>query len=120
MPTGRRPRQVADLLLAELAAVIQRDLRDPGIGFVTLTGVRLSPDLRSARVYVSVLGDEEREKAALAALARAASYLRRAVAPRLRLKQVPHLAFYSDPSVRQGARIESLLSDLHEADRGEE
>ena len=120
MPTGRRPRQVADLLLEELAAIIQRELRDPGIGFVTLTGVRLSPDLRSARVYVSVLGDDEREREAIAALGRAAGFLRRAVAPRLRVKQVPHLAFYADRSVRQGARIEDLLSELHHPGGGEE
>lgn len=120
MPTTRRrPQQVADLLREELAALIQRDLRDPGIGFVTLTGVDLTDDLRNARVYVSVLGDEEREREALDALRRATSFLRRAVASRLGLRLVPHLAFFADPSVRQGARIEDLLSDLHRSE-GEE
>ena len=77
MPAGRRHHQVADLLRAELASLIQRSARDPRIGFVTLTEVRLSADLKSARVYVSVLGDEAREEEALAALKRAAGFLRR-------------------------------------------
>ena len=120
MPTGRRrPQQVADLLRHELAALIRRDLRDPQVGFVTLTGVDLTDDLRNARVYVSVLGDETRENEAIEALRRAAGYLRRAIASRLGLRLVPHLAFFPDPSVRQGARIENLLADLHRTE-GEE
>jgi ribosome-binding factor A len=120
MPTGRRrPQQVADLLREELAALIRRDLRDPGVGFVTLTGVDLTDDLRNARVYVSVLGDEGREREAIEALRRATGFLRRAIASRLGLRLVPHLAFFADASVRQGARIEDLLTDLHLAEGDE-
>ena len=122
MPTGRRPQQVADLLRAELASVIQSSARDPRIGFVTLTEVRLSADLKSARVYVSVLGDEAREEEALAALKRAAGFLRRELAERVSLRQMPTLTFQPDPSLRQGARIDSHLSivSVGEATRADE
>jgi ribosome-binding factor A len=107
---GRRAQQLADLLQHEIAALIQRGLRDPRIGFVTVTGVRLSPDLRNARVFVSVLGDREAE--ALAALTGAAGWLRRNLARRTRLKQVPQLTFQVDEALRRGERIEALLAGL--------
>ena len=109
MASGKRPGQVGDLVRAELASLIQRQLRDPKVGFVTVTGVKLSPDLRHARVYVSVL-EEERETEAVQALQRAAGFLRRELAARLQLKNVPSLVFDADPSLRHGARIEELLS----------
>ena len=120
MPAGRRHQQVADLLRAELASLIPRSARDPRIGFVTVTEVRLSADLKSARVYVSVLGDEAREEEALGALKRAAGFLRRALAERVSLRQVPTLSFQPDPSLRQGARIDSILSASGGAEAGEE
>jgi ribosome-binding factor A len=100
---------VADLVRAELAVLIQHSIRDPKVGFVTVTGVRLSPDLRSARVYVSVL-EEDREPEAVEALQHAAGFLRRELASRLQLRNVPSLTFHADPSLRHGARIEELLS----------
>jgi ribosome-binding factor A len=105
----RRPRQVADLIRAELALLIQQELRDPRVGFVTLTAVRMSPDLRQARIYVSVL-DESREEEAVAALERATGFLRRELAARTQLRQVPRLVFHPDSSPREGARIEELLA----------
>jgi ribosome-binding factor A len=110
MAAKKRAEQVGDLIRAELAGLIQRDLRDPRVGFVTLTAVRLSPDLRSARVYVSVL-EESREDEAIQALGRASGFLRRELAARLQLRNVPSLAFHADPSLRRGARIEELLSE---------
>ncbi len=120
MPAGRRPHQVADLLRAELASIIQHSLRDPRVGFVTLTEVRLSPDLKSARVFVSVLGDEAREDEALSALRRASGFLRRELAGRVSLRQVPRLSFQPDPSLRQGARIDTILTGLDGAAGGDE
>jgi ribosome-binding factor A len=120
MTVGRRLQQVADLLRAELASLVQQNLRDPRVGFVTVTGVRLSPDLGSARVYVTVLGDPGREEEALEALGRAAGYLRRELAGRVHLRKVPQLSFHSDASIRQGARIEDLLSDLKGPETEEE
>lgn len=109
MASGRRPGKVADLVRAELAGLIQREVRDPKVGFVTVTGVKISPDLHHARVYVSVL-EEEREAESLQALQRAAGFLRRELAARLQFKNVPSLAFHADLSLRHGARIEELLS----------
>ncbi len=83
MASGKRPGQVGDLVRAELAALIQREVRDPKVGFVTVTGVKLSPDLRHARVYISAL-EEEREAEAIEALQRAAGFLRRELAKRSR------------------------------------
>ncbi len=107
--TRRRPGQVGDLVRAELAALIQQEVRDPLVGFVTVTAVRLSPDLKNARVFISVL-EENSEAEAIDALQRAAGFLRHELASRLRLKNVPALSFVADPSLRQGARIEELLS----------
>ena len=105
----RRPGQVGDLVRAELAVLIQQEVRDPRVGFVTVTAVRLSRDLRNARVFVSVF-EENREAEVIKALQQAVGYLRRELAARLRLKNVPELHFVIDPSLRQGARIEELLS----------
>jgi len=118
MAKGKRPEQVGDQVRAELAALIQREVRDPKVGFVTVTGVKLSPDLRYGKVYISVL-EEEREAETIEALQRAAGFLKRELGVRLRLKNVPALVFHADPSLRHGARIEELLSrepprDTHE------
>jgi ribosome-binding factor A len=109
MAIGKRPEQVGEQVRAELAALIQQEIRDPKVGFVTVTGVKLSPDLRYGRVYVSVL-EEEREQDTIEALQRAAGFLKRELGSRLRLKNVPALVFHADSSLRQGARIEELLS----------
>ncbi len=119
MASKKRPGQVGDLVRAELATLIQREVRDPKVGFVTITGVKLSPDLRHARVYVSVL-EEEREAESLEALQRAAGFLRRELAARLQLKNVPALVFHADLSLRQGARIEELLSRDSPTDQPED
>jgi ribosome-binding factor A len=119
MAGGRRTGQVGDLVRAELASLIQRELRDPKVGFVTITGVKLSPDLRHARVFVSVL-DEKQEEESVAGLQRAAGFLRRELASRLQLKNVPALVFEADPSLRQGARIEELLSSTPDDDLQED
>jgi ribosome-binding factor A len=119
MASGKRPGQVGDLIRAELAALIHREVRDPRVGFVTITGVKLSPDLCHAQVYVSVL-EEEREAGAVQALQRASGFLRRELAARLSLRNVPTLAFRADPSLRQAARIEELLSREQARDERED
>ncbi len=105
----RRPAQVGDLIRSELAVLIQQEVRDPRVGFVTVTSVRLSRDLRNARVFISVL-EEDHEAEAIDALQRAAGFLQRELGTRLRLKHVPALLFVADGSLRHGARIEELLS----------
>ena len=106
--TGHRPERIADLIHRILA----REVRDPRVGFVTLTEVRLTPDLRHARVFVSKLGEEEERIAAVEALNHAAGYLRREVAHRAGLKRVPDLEFVEDLALATGMRVEKLLDDL--------
>src|SRR5437762_12920282 len=84
------------------------ELKDPRVGFVTVTGVKTSPDLRHARVYVSVLGDEAAREASLDGLRSAHGFLQRRVADELPLKHTPTLNFEYDPSVARGMRISSL------------
>src|SRR5581483_10184184 len=113
-PQGLRPDRVADQLTTERAAMLGREVRDPGIGFVTLTRVQVSPDLHAARVYYTLLADEAGRRATARALERAAPFLRRRVAGRLRLRRVPELVFVYDESVAGQDRIERLIAELHE------
>jgi ribosome-binding factor A len=87
-------------------------LKDPRIGFVTVTGVETSPDLRQARVFVSVLGSERKRTQTLAGLQAAHSVLQAQLARELRLKRTPQLAFEYDPSVERGVRISQLIDEL--------
>ena len=109
--TVRRGERVGDVIRAELARALREDVRDPLLGFVTLTGVRLAPDLRSARVYVSVLGGDAQQT--LEALRRAAPYLRRILARRAGLRFTPDLRFVFDPTLASGSRIDELLRGTH-------
>lgn len=108
--THNRSRRVADRLRQELARLLTEEVRDPGVGFVTLTDVELSPDLRHARVWISVLGQEE--QTALAALRRATPFLRRSLAHSSGLRFTPELRFQIDPSISGGDRIERLLQQI--------
>jgi len=107
--TVRRGDRMADLIRAELARALREDVRDPALGFVTLTAVHLSSDLRSARVYVSVL-DGEAERS-LEGLRRAAPFLRRVLARNVSLRFTPDLRFVFDPSLATGSRIDRLLRE---------
>ncbi len=88
------------------------ELKDPRIGFVTITGVRTSSDLRSARVFVSVLGSERKRELSLAGLAAAHGVLQARLSRELRLKRTPQLAFEYDPSVERGVRMTRLIDEL--------
>ena len=88
------------------------ELKDPRIGFVTVTGVRTAPDLRQARVFVSVLGSERKREQSLAGLAAAHGVLQARLARELRLKRTPQLAFEYDPSVERGVRMSQLIDEL--------
>lgn len=93
--------------------IIRRDLKDPRIGFVSITEVRMSPDLRSARVRVSVLGGEEESRATLAGLRSAAGLIRHELGRRLQnLKFTPHLRFEIDPSIEYSVRISKTLREI--------
>lgn len=104
-------RRVDEAVRAVLSEAISAELKDPRVGFVTVTGVKTSPDLRHARVYVSVLGDDEERTATLTVLRAASGFLQRKVASELRLKHTPALSFEYDTSIDHGMRITELLSD---------
>jgi ribosome-binding factor A len=122
MSQGSRPDRVADQIRGELASLLARDVHDPGIGFVTLTRVTVTPDLSLARVQYTALGDDKARAATERALERAAPYLRRQIGSRLRLKRTPELRFVYDESIAGQDRIEQILNDLradHPADQPE-
>jgi ribosome-binding factor A len=113
MSQGSRPSRVADQLRAEIADLLARDIHDPGVGFVTLTRVHVSPDLQLARVHYTALGDERARRETARALDRAAPYLRRQIGARLRLKRTPQLRFVYDDAIAGQDRIEQLLAEIH-------
>jgi ribosome-binding factor A len=114
---GQRMRRVDEAVREVLSdALGHRDLKDPRIGFVTITDVKTSADLRHARVYVSVLGSEEERDQTMAGLRSAHGVLQRRVAEELRLKRTPTLEFSYDDTTDRAMRVERLLDD-HEADR---
>jgi ribosome-binding factor A len=106
-------RKVNEAVHHVVAQEVER-LKDPGLGFVTITGVEASPDLRSARVYYSVLGDEAQHRETQAALQRAASRIRAVVGRQVRLKFLPELHFEPDVAIERGLRMEELLRRLRE------
>ena len=112
MSQGSRPDRVADQLRSELALLLSREVHDPGVGFVTLTRVHVSPDLQQARVMYTALGDEKSRATTAKALARVAPFLRRQIGARLRLKRAPEFTFIYDESVAGQDRIEQILHDL--------
>jgi ribosome-binding factor A len=113
MKERRRPRQVGDMVRGELARLMREELRDPGIGFATITDVVMSPDLRSARIHVSVLGkDPDQFAKSVAALNHAAGHLRGLVGRNLGLRYAPELHFVEDHTLERGARIEELLRSI--------
>src|SRR5947207_3144337 len=116
MSQGSRPDRVADQIRSELAALLTREVHDPGIGFVTLTRVQVSPDLQQARINYTSLGDERARASSARALERAAPFLRRRIGSRLRLKRVPELTFLYDESIAGQDRIEQLLNEIRAAE----
>ncbi len=111
---GERMRRVDEAMRMVLSETIAKELQNPRVGFVTVTGVKTSPDLRHARVYVSVLGDEEARKASLEGLRSAQGFLQARLSAELRLKHTPTLTFGYDESVDRGMRISQLINEeLH-------
>ena len=111
---GERPRRVAEQIQRYLSSELIPSLRDPRLGFVTVTSVDISRDLKTARVFVTVFDqDEEKRHLALKALAGAAGRFRRQIGMGLRLRYTPALTFQEDLSVRRADRVERLIRDIH-------
>ena len=104
-----RMRRVDEAVREVLSEAITKEIRDPRVGFVTVTDVDTSPDLRHARVYVSVLGDDAKRKRSLAGLQSAHGYLQKRVARELRIKHTPTLEFLYDDAVDRSLRLQALL-----------
>lgn len=108
----RRTRQVGELLREELTDIIRREVKDPRVGFMSITTVDVTPDLRTARVYVSVLGTADDRSATLDALHSAAKFIRFHLKPRLRMRQIPDLDFRDDRSMEYAEGISATLREI--------
>jgi ribosome-binding factor A len=110
MPSARM-RRVNEVIREVVGAAIATELKDPRVGFVTVTSVETSPDLSAARVYVSVLGSEEERTETLGALDHAHGFLQGKIAAELTIKRTPTLSFHYDESIEQGMRVSKLLDE---------
>jgi ribosome-binding factor A len=110
--SGRRKRQVGDLLRDEISFLIQRGLKDPRIGFTSITRVDVSPDIRYATVFVSVLGTEEEQSETLVALNSASGFIRHELGPKLTMRNIPTVSFRLDRSMEHAENVARLLREI--------
>jgi ribosome-binding factor A len=113
-PSYKRAERVADQIRMEVADILARKTKDPRVGFMTVTGVDLSPDLRVAKVFVTTLQEGQEEETALEGLSHAIGFIRAELGRRLNLRYIPELIFCRDRSKQRGDRIDQLLDSLHE------
>ncbi|MBD7967264.1 30S ribosome-binding factor RbfA [Paenibacillus gallinarum] len=110
--TGR----VSEQIKKEISLLIQTELKDPRIGFVTVTGVDLTNDLSQAKIYLSVFGDDEQKNNSLKALHKANGFMRSELGKRIKFRHVPELIFKIDESIEYGSRIEKILTEIDTKD----
>jgi len=116
-----RAERLAELIKEEISAIIFREVKDPRIGFVSVTDVEVSGDLRNANIYVSVYGTEEERKASLEGLEKAKGFIRKLLGERITVYHTPELAFHYDHSLEYGVHINKLLEKVKEEDdKGEQ
>jgi len=112
----KRSEKVAEAIHEEISALLVKGLKDPRIGFVTITGVKVSDDLHLATIYFTVIGSDEEKKASAAGLNSAKGFIRRDMGKTLKMRYVPDIVFRYDESVDYGNRIEGLLKEIHAAE----
>lgn len=112
-----RATRVGEQMKKELSDIIGRKLKDPRIGFVTVTDVRVTGDLQQAKVYISVLGDDEQRENTLKALEQAKGFIRSEIGQRIRLRKTPEILFEIDETMEYGSRIERLIREISDGDR---
>jgi len=112
MSQGSRPDRVAEQLRQVLGELLTYGVKDPGIGFVTVTRIKVSPDLQLARVYYTTLGDKKQREDTARALERVKPFLRRQIGSEMRLRRVPELMFHFDEGIAHQARVEELLLEI--------
>jgi ribosome-binding factor A len=115
-----RSNRIGEQMKKELTDIIGRKLKDPRVGFVTVTAVDVTGDLQQATVYVSVFGDNEQKEQTLRSLAKAAGFIRTEIGKRIRLRKTPDIFFKFDESLNYGSKIESLLSDIKREEKDSE
>ena len=113
---GRRSERLGHQIRVELAELLSRQVKDPRIGFATVTRVEMTADLHHARVFVSVLGSPQEQESSIEGLTSAAGFLRHEIGQRLALRRVPELTFILDHGAEAGEKIEMLLQQLHKDD----
>ncbi|HHT49416.1 MAG TPA: 30S ribosome-binding factor RbfA [Firmicutes bacterium] len=113
-----RAQRLAGLIKAELGAILQKDLKDPRIGFTSITNVRVSKDISHAKIFVSVFGDQEQQTATMKGLESAKGFIRTELGKRIRLRYTPEIHFVFDNSLEEGAKVLSLLNQMQK--EGEE
>ncbi|WP_251549155.1 30S ribosome-binding factor RbfA [Neobacillus muris] len=111
-----RANRVGEQMKKELSDIIGRKIKDPRIGFVTVTDVQVTGDLQQAKVYISVLGDDEQKENTLKGLAKAKGFIRTEIGHRIRLRKTPEIIFEFDESIDYGNRIETLLHQIQSGD----
>ncbi len=116
MPLSHRTERIAEQLREEVSQILATEVADPGVGLVTVTRVKVTPDLSLARVYWTLLGDAAERKRTTKALQRAAAFVRHVLATRVTLRRVPEVHFQYDEGLAAHQRVEELLHEIHEAD----
>ncbi|MCM2533419.1 30S ribosome-binding factor RbfA [Neobacillus pocheonensis] len=117
---SHRANRVGEQMKKELGDIISRKIKDPRIGFVTVTDVEVTGDLQQAKVYISVLGDDEQKENTLKGLAKAKGFIRTEIGNRIRLRKTPEIIFEFDESIDYGNRIENLLHQIHHDEKPNE
>jgi ribosome-binding factor A len=112
MAQGNRPDRVAEEVRHVISETLSRDVKDPGIGFITITHVKISSDLQVARVSYTTMGDAKNQAATKAALERVKPFLRRQLGQKLRLRRVPEINFHFDEGIAHQARVEEILLEI--------
>jgi ribosome-binding factor A len=111
--SSRRRQQVGDLIRDHVSEILQTEMKDPRLGMVSITRVDMSPDLRYATLLTSVYGDEDEQQQTLQALSGASGYIRRLLAPRLRIRHIPSIRFRLDHSMEHAEQITRALNEIH-------
>jgi ribosome-binding factor A len=118
--TGRRPERLAEQIKEEVSLIISGELDDPRIGFVTVTETKVSPDLKHAKIFVSVMGEDQQVAESMKALDHASGFIRHRLGSVMRIKRAPELRFIYDDTERTAARIEELLSEEVQKAKGDD
>ena len=118
MLRGKRAVRVGDLILKEIAFLLLEKVKDPRVQGVTLTGIRLSNDLKRAKLFYSVVGDQGQIERAMTGLNSAKGFIKREIGTRMELRYVPEISFVHDPSLEAGSHMERVFEEIHKTEKG--